>query len=303
MVQENKGIDHNPIRGIRSSLLGMLVNLTLAIIKATAGVVGHTYALIADGIESSMDIVSSLVVLSGLKIASIPPDEKHPYGHGKAESIAAVIVALALILAAMIIAYQSYREIITPHLTPAPWTLIVLVLVVVTKGLLFRYVIGVGKDIESTAVKTDAWHHLSDMLTSVAAFIGISIAILFGKYGKHLSNADDWATLFMTTIILYNGIRLLRPAVDEIMDAAAPKEVSDEICRVAAEVNGVILIEKCRVRKAGLGYIVDLHIHVDGKITVKKGHEIAHQVKKAIKQSRYAIFDVSLHVEPAKVDE
>jgi cation diffusion facilitator family transporter len=300
MAQESETRYNDPLKGIRSSLLGMLANLGLAIIKATAGIVGQTYALVADSIESSMDIVSSLVVLGGLKIASAPPDEKHPYGHGKAESIAAIIVALALILAAMIIAIQSYREIITPHHTPAPWTLIVLVLVVVTKSLLFKFVAGVGHEIESTAVKTDAWHHMSDALTSVAAFIGISIAVIFGKYGKNLSNADDWATLFMTVIILYNGIRLLRPALDEIMDASAPDEVIKEVCRIASSVKGVITTEKCRVRKAGLGYIVDLHIHVNGNIPVTQGHEIAHLVSEAMHHSQYRIFDISIHVEPAE---
>jgi cation diffusion facilitator family transporter len=251
-----------------------------------------------------MDIASSFIVLGGLKIASVPADEKHPYGHGKAESIAAVIVALALILAALMIAYRSYREIITPHNSPAPWTLIVLVLVVATKGLLFRFVIGVGREIESTAVKTDAWHHMSDALTSIAAFIGISISLIFGGiFGiKGFSTADDWATLFMTIIILYNGIRLLRPALDEIMDAAAPKEVEDEICRIASSIDGVVTTEKCRVRKSGLGYFVELHLHVKGEITVSRGHEIAHQVKDALNRSRFRIFDVSIHVEPANIN-
>jgi len=304
MTQIQKQTDHNPIKGIRSSLLGMFANLILAIVKATAGILGHTYALIADSIESSMDIASSFIVLGGLKIASVPADEKHPYGHGKAESIAAVIVALALILAALMIAYQSYREIITPHNSPAPWTLIVLVLVVATKGLLFRFVIGVGREIESTAVKTDAWHHMSDALTSVAAFIGISISLIFGGiFGiKGFSTADDWATLFMTVIILYNGYRLLRPALDEIMDAAAPKEVEDEICRIACSIDGVVTTEKCRVRKSGLGYFVELHLHVKGEITVSRGHEIAHQVKDALNRSRFRIFDVSIHVEPANIN-
>lgn len=297
MNQTNLQNHHGTLKGIKSTLLGIIANLFLALVKATAGVIGNTYVLIADAIESSMDIVSSLIVFGGLKIASAPPDEKHPYGHGKAESIAAIIVSLALIGAALMIAFKSYKEIITPHSSPAPWTLLILILVILMKASLFKYVTGVGHEIGSTAVRTDAWHHMSDALTSIAAFIGISISLLFGKYG--LSTADDWATLFMTVIILYNGYRLLRPALDEIMDAAVPKDINDEIRNIAQSIDGVVITEKCLVRKAGLGYFVDLHLHVRGDITVSKGHDIAHAVKDALLASKYHIFDVIVHVEPA----
>ena len=281
---------------MHSTIIGIIANALLAATKGIAGYLGNSYALIADAIESTTDIMSSLIVWGGLKISSRPPDADHPYGHGKAEPIAASIVGLALIAAAIGIAVESIREIITPHHSPAPFTLAVLVVVVATKEALFRFVFKVGKSVNSTAVKSDAWHHRSDAITSSAAFIGISVALIGG--GGYES-ADDWAALFASVIILFNAYRILRPAVNEVMDAAPPATMERAVRKVAQDVEGVVALEKCFIRKMGFSYYIDLHVTVDGKISVRKGHDIARRVKEALRQSNPAVAEVLIHIEPS----
>lgn len=281
--------------GIRISGSAIAINLTLALVKVSTGVVGNSYALIADGIESTTDIFSSLIVLSGLRISTRPPDENHPYGHGKAESLAGLIVALFLLGAAVLIAVQSIREIRTPHHAPAWYTLVVLGLIILVKEWLFRKMLEVGDEMESSALRNDAWHHRSDAITSLAAFIGISIALIGGA---GYESADDWAALLACSIIIFNGLRLLWRALNEVMDAAAPDEIEDQIRQVAREVEGVVEIEKCRVRKSGLGYQMDLHVVVDGDIAVSKGHLIGHAVKDRLVQGSIPVTDVIIHIEP-----
>lgn len=283
--------------GARVALFGMIVNSIFALAKILGGLFGHAYVLIADGIESGLDVAGSFVIWSGLKVAARPPDASHPYGHGKAEPIAAMIVAVGVVAAAVGLAIQSVREIFLPHHAPAPYTLVILVVVIVIKETLFRYVNRIGRKIDSTAVQTDAWHHRSDALTSAAAFIGISVALIGGKRWQ---SADDWAAIFACAVIATNGIRLLRPAFYEIMDTA-PRKIVKSVCSVASSVPGVIEVEKCRARKMGLDFYVDLHVGVDGNISVHEGHEIAHRVKAAIQQSDSRVADVLVHIEPAKL--
>jgi cation diffusion facilitator family transporter len=278
--------------------IGMAVNLVLAIIKIATGILGNSYALVADGIESTTDIISSLVVWTGLKIASFPADDDHPYGHGKAESIAGIAVALALLAAAVLIAVQSVREIVTPHHAPAWFTLLVLALVIGTKETLYRFVFKVGNELTSTAVKGDAWHHRSDAITSAAAFVGITIALIGGK---GYESADDWAALLACGVILFNGYRILRAALNEVMDAAVPGAQQKAIREIASSVDGVVRIEKCRTRKSGLGLIVEIHVEVDGDLTVRRGHQIGHDVSNQLKESSLSVQDVVVHVEPALI--
>ena len=284
--------------GARVALLGLVVNVVLAFAKIVAGLVGHAYVLIADGIESALDVGGSIVIWGGLTVAARPPDKTHPYGHGKAEPIAAIVVALGVLAAALAIAIQSVREILLPHHAPAPWTLVVLVVAVIVKEVLFRYVIRFGQKVESTAVKTDAWHHRIDAMTSTAAFIGISVALIGGKPWQ---SADDWAALVACVLIGWNGYRLARPAFFEIMDTAPREKFIRSIRTTARSVPGVIEVEKCRARKMGLDFYVDLHVGVDGSISVQEGHEIAHRVKSAIQQSDSHIADVLVHIEPAQL--
>jgi cation diffusion facilitator family transporter len=281
--------------GARVALFGMIVNSIFATVKILGGLFGHAYVLIADGIESGLDIAGSFVIWSGLKVAARPPDASHPYGHGKAEPIAAVIVGIGVLAAAVGLAIQSVREIFLPHHTPAPFTLGILIVVIVIKETLFRYANRIGRKVESTAVQTDAWHHRSDALTSAAAFIGISLALLGGERWQ---SADDWAAIFACAVIAANGVRLMRPAFYEIMDTA-PRKIVIAVSSVASTVPGVIEVEKCRARKMGLDFYVDLHVGVDGNISVHEGHEIAHRVKTAIQQNDSRIADVLVHIEPA----
>src|SRR6059036_1691058 len=283
--------------GARLALFGLIVNVILAAAKILAGVIGHAYVLIADGIESALDVGGSIVIWGGLTVAARPPDATHPYGHGKAEPIAAVVVAVGVLTAALGLAIQSVREIFLPHHAPAPYTLAVLIVAVILKEILYRYVIRFGRQMESTAVKTDAWHHRIDAITSIAAFIGISVALIGGEAWQ---SADDWAALFACALIGANGYRLLRPALFEIMDTAPRGKIVRSIRQAARSVPGVIEVEKCRARKMGLDFYVDLHVGVDGSISVHEGHEIAHQVKRAIQQSDSRISDVLVHIEPGR---
>jgi cation diffusion facilitator family transporter len=280
---------------LRLSKAALAVNILLAGIKIAAGVLGNSYVLIADGIESVADVFTSFVVWGGLRVATLPADANHPYGHGKAESVASAIVSLSLLGAAIIIAVQSVREIFSPHGPPKYFTLVVLVVVILIKELLFRRVWKTGATLDSAVLKADAWHHRSDALTSSAAFIGIVIALIGGP---GFEAADDWAALVACGIIAWNGTRLLRGTLDEIMDAAVSPEIVREVRKLAASVEGVIEIEKCRVRKTGLHLALDIHVVVDGDLTVRRGHAIAHEVEAKLRASQHRINDVTVHIEP-----
>lgn len=288
---------HPAEQGMRSTLVGIGVNLILAIIKATAGVLGNSYALIADAVESTLDVVSSLIVWTALKISTRPPDANHPYGHGKAEPLAAVAVSLALFGAAVGIAIESVREIRTPHHAPAAFTLLVLVLVILTKETLFRYVFKVGDATSSTAVKGDAWHHRSDAITSAAAFIGISVALIGGA---GYESADDWAALFASWIIGFNAYNLLRPALAELTDAAPDPKLEEQVRTVAQAIDGVLGTHQCHVRKMGFDYYVDLDVIVAGSMTVSTAHAVAHEVQDAIRRANPLFSKVLIHIEPPR---
>lgn len=276
-------------------LWGIFINGALAAVKITGGVIGHSGALVADGIESCADIASSVVVWSGLRISLKPADEDHPYGHGKAEPLAAVAASAALVLAAIFIAVESVEQIRNPHEMPKWYTLVILAGVVAVKFALSKFISSKGEAVGSTALKTDALHHLSDALTSAAAFIGIVIALIGGA---GYESADDWAALVTSILIGYNGVSLLKVGVNELLDAAPAKEFEEKIRSVAAAVAGVRGIEKCLLRKSGLNFLIDIHVEVDAELPVWKGHEIAHEVKDALLASEHGVADVLVHVEP-----
>ena len=280
---------------IKASYLSIAGNALLAVAKFITGVFGNSYALIADAIESTTDVFSSILVLLGLRYASKPADANHPYGHGKAEPLFTFIVVGFLIVSATIIAYESIENINTPHEVPAPYTLLVLAAIIIIKETFYRVVSKKGKQTESSVLKADAWHHRSDAITSLMAFIGISIALVMGK---GYENADDWAALFASGFILYNAYLILRPALGEVMDEHRYDEIEDQIRKIAHSHPGVVDTEKCYIRKTGMTYHVDLHIAVNAQISVKEGHEIAHRVKDEILQNNPQIADVLIHVEP-----
>lgn len=273
----------------------IFVNIGMAITKTVTGIIGNSYALVADGLESTADVITSCVTWSGMRISLRPPDHNHPYGHGKAESLAGVFGALAILGTAGLIVRQSIREIITPHHAPAWFTLPVLVAVVVVKELIFRRADRLGRQAGSIALQTDAWHQRSDALTSGAAFIGIAIALIGGK---GFETADDWAALIACAVIVFNGIRLLRPALDEVMDTHVSGETEATVRRICDGIDGVLYSEKCRIRKSGMGLLVDIHITVQGSMTVSQSHVIAHAVTDALHASALSIRDVVVHIEP-----
>ncbi len=288
-------METNLQKAIKTSYLSITGNALLAIAKGVTGIFGNSYALIADAIESTTDVFSSLLVLIGLKYSSKPPDENHPYGHGKAEPLITFAVVGFLVISATVIAYESIEHIRTPHKVPESYTLIVLAIIIIIKEIFYRFVSKKSDETRSTSLKADAWHHRSDAITSLMAFVGISIAIYMGE---GYENADDWAALIASGFILYNAYLILRPALGEVMDEHVYEDMIETIRELSHEVPGVIETEKCYVRKTGMTYLVDLHITVDGSQTVKQGHEIAHDVKNVLLREMPEIADVLIHVEP-----
>ena len=294
---------HPAEQGMRSTLIGIGVNIVLAVGKAAAGILGHSYALVADAIESGLDVISSTLVYFGLKVSTLPADENHPQGHGKAEPLAAVVVALFLFLAALAIAYESIERIRVPHRLPAPWTLLVLLAVVAIKEALVRFALKVGEQTGSNAVKADALHQRSDTLTSIAAFFGIAIALVGNHFrpDSRWATADDWAALVASVVIFHNGINILRGALFELTDAHPDPALEEEVRRVALTVVGVENLHKCFIRKMGFDYFVELDVRVAGSLSVYRGHEIAHEVQDTVRaqisDKRFA--RVLVHIEPA----
>ena len=282
-------------RSLRVTFVGLAVNVAFTAAKFLAGILGHSQAIIADAVESLADICSSVIVWRGLVVAETPPDEDHPYGHGKAEPLAAATVSVMLIAAAATIAYHSLRHITEPRMAPSAWTLVIMAVVVVVKECLFRRVLRESVHAESSVVKTDAWHHRSDAVTSAAAFIGVTIALLGGK---GYENADNWAALAAACVIAINGWRLLRPAFNDLMDRSPDREIIERIKHIAATIPGVGGVEKCFVRKMGYRLYADMHVEVDPEMTVVHSHEIAHAVKNKVRAEIPTVSDVLVHIEP-----
>lgn len=288
--------DAQRLRSRRAAVIGLLVNIALAGVKLFAGIVGHSFALVADAAESMADILGSAVIWGGLMLSARPADESHPYGHGKAEALAALVVAAMIVVAGIGIAVEAVHEILTPHRAPAPFTLVVLVLVVVTKEVLFRVVRRAANEDRSTAAHADAWHHRADAITSLAAFIGISVALIGGP---GYEPADDFAALFASAIIVWNGVKLAREPLHELLDAE-PLGVTDEARRAAACVPGVRLVEKTFARKSGSSYWIDMHVHVDPGLSVAEAHIISGKVKAAVRAAVPGVENVLIHIEPAE---
>ena len=282
-------------RSIRWAQAGLITNALLVLVKLIAGIVGHANALVADAVESSADIFSSLIVWMGLSIAARPADEDHPYGHGKAEPLAAAVVSLMLLGAAVGITIMAIREIRTPHLLPSPFTLFVAAGVIVVKEILYRRVSRVGREVGGTAIVADAWHHRADAISSLAAFIGISIALIGGRGWEA---ADDWAALVAAGVVAVNGLRTLRPAISGLMDEAPDRSVKERVLHAAAEVDGVRSVENLNVRGSGLGFYVDVHVKADPTLSLEDAHEIAAKVKYAILEAVPSVVGVLVHMEP-----
>ena len=286
----------NEQTAVKATYFSIVSNTVLALIKGLAGFFGNSYALTADAIESTTDIFSSFLVLFGIKYSNKPADENHPYGHGRAEPLITFLVVGFLITSATIIANESIRNIGTAHELPKTWTLFVLGAIILWKEYSFRLVMKRSFESNSSSLKADAWHHRSDAITSVAAFIGISIALTLGK---GYETADDWAALFAAGFIFYNSYLIFRPALGEIMDEHLYDDLIFEIRKVSLQVKGIESTEKCFIRKAGMKYHVDLHAIVNANITVKEGHEISHVLKDTLRLEIPELGHVLIHIEPS----
>lgn len=284
-------------QSLRSTFIGLAMNTILAAVKMLAGIFGHSHALVADAVESLADVFSSIVVWRGVVVAEEPADEDHPYGHGKAEPLAAAVVSAMLLVAAVWIAVGAFRAVTQPHQAPKAFTLLVLLGVIAIKEGLYRYVNSVAASVENPAVATDAWHHRSDAITSFAAAVGISISLLGGK---GFESADDFAAIAAACVIAWNGVRLLRPALNELMDRSPNHDVIERIKQTGEAVPEVVRVEKCLVRKMGYQYFVDMHVEVDPQMTVSHSHQIAHDVKNKVRAQVPRVRDVLVHIEPAK---
>lgn len=280
---------------IKTVYFSILSNAGLACIKWIAGIFGNSFALIADAIESTTDIFSSILVLFGLKYSSKPADKNHPYGHGRIEPLVTFLVVGSLIVSAIIIARQAIINIQTPHELPRAFTLIILFGIITWKEISYRIVIKKSKETKSSSLKADAWHHRSDAITSVAAFIGITIALILGK---GFESADDWAALFASGFILYNCYLIFRPALGEILDEHTHDDMVLQIKKFSKSIPGVLDTEKCFVRKTGMNFHVDLHIIVDGNISVREGHNISHSLKNKLQIEIPEIANILIHIEP-----
>lgn len=284
----------------RNTLIGLVASILLAGGKFVAGVMGHSSALIADAVESLADTVGSLVVWQAIRVSEKPPDLDHPYGHGKAEAVAALAVGGMLLVAAAIIVVKALHEIITPHVPPAAWTLIALAGVVVVKEWLFRLLLGGAAAHDSQAARADAWHHRSDAITSGAAILGVSVAV----WGPHLTGipnlvlADEAAALLASGIIVRTAISLIMGPLHELLDSA-PHGLLTRIEDIARQVDGVMLVEQLQARKSGRVYFVDMHLHVDDDLTVGVAHAISHRVKERVRAEIPSVADVLIHIEPA----
>jgi cation diffusion facilitator family transporter len=282
-------------RGIRLAQLGLLVNGALALVKLVAGVLGNSYALIADAVESVADLFSSLIVWGGLRVAARDADDRYPFGYGKAEAVSAMIVGLMLVGAAIGIAIEAVREVLHPDRAPAPFTLVVLVVVVVVKSIMYRIVNRGARDSGSPAVAADAWHHRADALSSGAAFIGISVALIGGPGWE---TADAWAALFASALIIVNGIGIMRPAVEELMDRSPNDELLRAVDAAAHGVEGVLATEKLKARKSGTRFQLELHVQAESSLSLQDAHILSGKVKRAIRAAVPSVQDVLVHMEP-----
>ncbi len=278
------------------TLFSLLSNIVLTIITWIAGVLGNSNAIIANAIESTNDIIASSVVFFGLKYSQKPANEDYPYGRGRIEPIITFIVVLIMILSAVFIVLGAIHNMNTPHALPKKWTLIFVTAFLVWKECCYRLVYKKSKQLNSSALLAEAWHHRSDALTSIATLAGISLALFLGAEYAYL---DDVAAIVASIFIVYNAFKIFRPAWGEIMDKNSHEKFKLMIYEDAQLIPDIIQIEKCHVRKVGIYYYIDMHLEVDGKMPVRRGHAISHEFKDLLMDKHHEIGDVLIHIEPA----
>lgn len=280
---------------MRAAGLGLAINLLLGIVKLIGGLVGQSFALISDAVNSLGDVVTSLVVLFAMRVAQQPPDDEHPYGHTRAEAIAGSNLALLVIVSALLVGWEAVQRIATPHDLPPVWTLWIAASNVLIKEGLYRYKRSVGLRTGSSALMANAWDHRSDAFCSLAVLIGLGI-VRWG--GPAWIGADEVAALVVVAAIVWSGAKLFRSSSSELMDSQADEQFVREIRRVAESIPDVRAVETLWVRKSGLEYFADIHIEVDGHLTVDEGHRIGHAVKDRLVGEFIHLRDVLVHLEP-----
>lgn len=279
----------------RAAIVGVVANLGLGVIKLVGGLVGQSFALIADAVNSLGDVVTSLVVLFALRVAQRPADAEHPYGHTRAEAIAGSNLALLVIVSALLVGWEAVQRLTVPHDLPPVWTLWIAAANVVIKEGLYRYKVNVGRKTGSSALIANAWDHRSDAFCSLAVLIGLGI-VRWG--GPSWIGADEVSALVVVTAIVLSGANLFRSSASELMDSQADEQLVREIRQAAEAVPDVRAVEKLWVRKSGLEYFADIHIEVDARTTVAEGHRIGHAVKDRLVQQFTSLRDVLVHLEP-----
>lgn len=279
----------------RAANVGLGVNLVLGVVKLFGGVVGSSFALISDAVNSIGDVFMSLAVLFALRIAQRPADAEHPYGHSRAEAIAGSNVALLVIVSALLVGWEAIQRIHAQHDLPPVWTLWIATGNVFIKEALYRYNLRIGKRTKSSVVIAAAWDHRSDAFCSFAVLIGLGI-VRWG--GPAWIGADEAAALVVVSAIVWSGIQLFRRSASELMDVQADGELVQQIREAAESINDVKAVETLWVRKSGLEYFADIHIEVDQDLTVAQGHRIGHEVKDHLLKTFPMVRDVLVHLEP-----
>ncbi|CAN5653168.1 cation diffusion facilitator family transporter [soil metagenome] len=280
---------------VQATWIGLGVNLALGVAKLVGGVIGGAFAMVSDAVNSLGDAFTSAVVLLALRVAQVPPDDEHPYGHTRAEAIAGSNVAVLLIVSAILIGWEALRRLPLQHPVPPFGTLWIAGANVVIKESLYHYKIRVGHRLGSSSLIANAWDHRADALSALAVLIGL---LLVRVGGPAWIFADELAALVVVGAIVWSATGLLRSSVHELLDVQAKPEIVAEIRRAAEEVEGVRHAEKTWVRKSGLEYLVDIHIQVDPAWTVAEGHRVGHQVKDQLLARFSNLRDVLVHLEP-----
>ena len=284
-------------RGKRISIISLVANTILALVKISIGFLASSTALIADGFHSVSDMASTIIVMFSLHLSETPADKNHPYGHEKAEALGTNILAVILILTAVFLGRDAFNIILSGEIAePGTLALAAAFLSIVVKELLYRFTIKIGREINSRGLIADAHHHRSDALSSVAALIGIAGA----KLGFRI--LDPIAGLIVAFLILKVGYDILKDTSYELMDGRPEKEKIEEIINLAEEIEGVKDIHDIKLRSYGPRYIADLKIAVDGRLSVKEGHNIAVKVKNKIIENEDDVKDVLVHVDPYCLD-
>ena len=276
--------------------IGLLINITLACIKFAAGYFGRSQALIADAIHSLTDTTTDFAVIAGSHFWSRPPDESHPYGHQRLETLVTVFIGLMLAAAGIGIGWDAVATLREKDSTPPGWiALFAAMISILTKEVLYRWTTTAGKKIKSPALAANAWHHRTDAISSIPVLFAVGGALIFPSW----SFLDLVGAVVVSIFVMHAAMKIIWPGVSELIDAGAPKDIQKKIADIACNNQGVQEAHKVRTRYISTSILVDMHIVVDGSISVRDGHAIADAVEYKIIDSIPNVLDVVVHVDPS----